>query len=249
MSGGHVVFSSLNVGCLSSKLEGLVDLGSDFVALQEVGIPKDGIPSQQRFAKSLRHYLSFGPCPTSFRDTLGRLTLNRSLGVAVLASNELGCAKIDADFPTDRKTMSRLASWQLKKGEWECIAHVAYFKTGGSAEDAATNDTIMACLLRRLELKSGKPQLVAGDFQGCAKEFASFLPLFQQGWLSAVEVGEIQFTHTSHTNGKSLIDDVLMCPLAAQSLSKVQATEDAGFSTHSLISITFVPVESEASGW
>eukprot|EP00971_Amphidinium_carterae_P199088 3950889-Amphidinium_carterae.1 len=73
----------------------------------------------------------------------------------------------------------------------------------------------MTNLHRRLELKSGKPQLVVGDFQGCAKEVASFLPLFQQGWLFAVEVGDIQFTHTSHSNGKSLIDDVLICPLAA----------------------------------
>eukprot|EP00971_Amphidinium_carterae_P028833 567414-Amphidinium_carterae.1 len=78
----------------------------------------------------------------------------------------------------------------------------------------------MTNLHRRLELKSGKPQLVAGDFQGCAKEFASFLPLFQQGWLSAVEVGDFQFTLSSHSNGKSLIVDVLICPLAAQSLTK-----------------------------
>eukprot|EP00971_Amphidinium_carterae_P101066 1999308-Amphidinium_carterae.1 len=43
--GAGITFSSLNVGCLSSKLQGLVDIQSDFVAIQEVGISRDGVPS------------------------------------------------------------------------------------------------------------------------------------------------------------------------------------------------------------
>eukprot|EP00971_Amphidinium_carterae_P069612 1377669-Amphidinium_carterae.1 len=159
--GAGVTFSSLNVGCLSSKLQGLVDIQSDFVALQEVGIPRDGVPSLERFAKSLSYRLSFGACPQAFDDTLGRRNLNRSLGVAMLGTNSVGVARIDSDFPLCRQLQTRLSTWLLVKGDWQCNVHVVYFKTGGSQEDERLNELLMATLLRRTELKAGKPQMIA----------------------------------------------------------------------------------------
>eukprot|EP00971_Amphidinium_carterae_P333733 6468619-Amphidinium_carterae.1 len=66
--GGGVCFSSFNIGCLSSKLEGLADLPGDFFALQEVGLLHSKTPSSFRQAKSLGLQMRLGPCPTASKD-------------------------------------------------------------------------------------------------------------------------------------------------------------------------------------
>eukprot|EP00971_Amphidinium_carterae_P048316 952030-Amphidinium_carterae.1 len=74
----------------------------------------------------------------------------------MLGTNSVGVARIDSDFPLRRQLQTRLSTWLLVKGDWQCNVHVVYFKTGGSQEDERLNELLMTTLLRRTELKAGK---------------------------------------------------------------------------------------------
>eukprot|EP00971_Amphidinium_carterae_P142110 2814655-Amphidinium_carterae.2 len=247
--GAGVIFSTLNVGCLTSKIQGISELLTDFCALQEVGILQENTPSVIRHARSLALQMSFGPCPSSFRDTLGRKNHNKSLVVGMTARAGLGLGRSDSDFLASDCPLARLSSFSLVKKDWECIVHVMYFLTGVDEAAAGPDDRLRAELIRRVTLKSDRQQMIAGDFQGPPYEDLGFRQLFQQGWLSAVQVGEVPFTNSSGPDAQAVLDDVLVCPLQAQRLEKVQASQISGFSSHSVLSLSFGSAEVDRSGW
>eukprot|EP00971_Amphidinium_carterae_P042404 833484-Amphidinium_carterae.1 len=77
--GGATILTTLNVGCLTNKLEGLSDLGSDFIGIQEAGVVHAKTPGFHRLARALGLQLHFGPGPKSVTDAAGRRSHNKSL--------------------------------------------------------------------------------------------------------------------------------------------------------------------------
>eukprot|EP00971_Amphidinium_carterae_P069594 1377338-Amphidinium_carterae.1 len=169
--GGSVTLSTLNVGCLSAKVEGVANLPTDFCALQEVGLLFENTPSADRLAKSCGIQLSLGPCPSAAKDNLGRKNHNKSLGVGMTCKAGCGLARIDVDFPSSSCPLSRLSSFLLVKDDWDWRCPLA--------------------------IKHEMQQIIASDFQGPPYEYLRFRQLFAQGWLSAACVGGIPFSHTS----------------------------------------------------
>eukprot|EP00971_Amphidinium_carterae_P262532 5207550-Amphidinium_carterae.3 len=158
--GGATVLTTLNVGCLTNKLEGLADMGSDFIAIQEAGIVHAKAPGFHRLAKALKLQLHFGPGPKSVVDAAGRGSHNKSLGVAMAAKAGLGVGRVDASFRKDFAYGTRLSSFLLARGYWLCLVLVVYFHTGNSQVASVTNEAIMSELLSRVEARSGAPQAI-----------------------------------------------------------------------------------------
>eukprot|EP00971_Amphidinium_carterae_P084288 1668603-Amphidinium_carterae.1 len=247
--GGGVCFSSFNIGCLSSKLEGLADLPGDFFALQEVGLLHSKTPSSFRQAKSLGLQMRLGPCPTACKDRVGRRCHNKSLGVGMLARQHLGIGTVSNSERGADSLGTRLASFLAVKGDWKCTVHVVYFQTGNSEASRCMNHKLTTALLSRVQAYQGTPQLIAGDFQTIAYESLEFRPLFLSGWVSAAQLGGIPHTNTTPGGSRTLIDDVLICPVLATGFSREFCTEVSGFSSHSLLSVEFDSTEVDLSGW
>eukprot|EP00971_Amphidinium_carterae_P212570 4218636-Amphidinium_carterae.1 len=202
--GGATVLTTLNVGCLTNKLEGIADMGSDFVAIQEAGIVHAKAPGFHRLTRALNLQLHFGPSPKSVTDAAGRRSHNKSLGVAMAAKAGLGVGRMDASF---RKTFAhgtRLSTFLLARGNWQCLVHVVYFQTGSTQVASQTNEAIMSELLTRVEARNGTPQAIMGDFQAVAYDMYALRHLFQRGWISSAQAGEIQYTNESSKGSQTL---------------------------------------------
>eukprot|EP00971_Amphidinium_carterae_P045798 901058-Amphidinium_carterae.3 len=159
-SGGQLSIASFNVGGLRQKLEGVIDLNFDLVAIQEVGAARVHTESLRRLASKQNWQLSFGPTPISYRDAMGRKRTNPSLGVATLTRCTNGLSNMDHDFeplPT-RDLGPRLSSWFFIQGHFECYIHVIYGSTCAEEDWATSNMDLIAALRSRISQKKGIPQ-------------------------------------------------------------------------------------------
>eukprot|EP00971_Amphidinium_carterae_P100215 1982088-Amphidinium_carterae.1 len=187
-SGGHLtigMIASFNVGGLRQKLEGVLDLNFDLVALQEVGAARTHSESLRCLAARQNWQLSFGPTPLAYRDAMGRKRVNPSLGVVALSKCSNGLSNMDHDFEPLPSLGPRLSSWFFIQGHFECYVHVVYVFTCAEDDWTSANMNLIAALRKRIAQKKGTPQLVMGDFQTDIRSQLAMCDFFHEGWLSS----------------------------------------------------------------
>eukprot|EP00971_Amphidinium_carterae_P348826 6490692-Amphidinium_carterae.1 len=249
-SGGHLSIASFNVGGLRQKLEGVMALDFDFVAIQEVGAAKVHTESLRRLAMRQDWQLSFGPTPISYRDTMGRNRTTPSLGVATMTRCTNGLSNMDHDFELLPSLGPRLSSWFLVQGHFECYIHVIYGTTCAEEDWLESNRDLITALRSRISQKKGLPQMVMGDFQTDIRSQLAMRDLFHDGWLSSTCLAEATHTNISASGADRILDDILLSPEVAQRFISVDIKFLAGFSTHGCIVVQLDPgVTPDRSGW
>eukprot|EP00971_Amphidinium_carterae_P160423 3180075-Amphidinium_carterae.2 len=249
-SGGQISIASFNVGGLRQKLEGVIDLDFDLVAIQEVGAARFHSESLRRLAMKQDWQLSFGPTPLSYRDAMGRKRTNPSLGVATLTRSTNGLSNMDHDFEPLPTLGPRLSSWFFIQGHFECYIHVIYGSTCAEEDWADSNMDLIAALRSRISQKRGIAQMVLGDFQTDIRSQLAMRDLFHDGWLSSTCLAEAMHTNISATGVDRILDDILLSPEVAQRFVSMDIKFLAGFSTHGCIVVKLDPgVAPDRSGW
>eukprot|EP00971_Amphidinium_carterae_P095875 1897372-Amphidinium_carterae.2 len=163
---------------------------------------------------------------------MGRMRVNPSHGVAAIALSSDGPSNMDHDFELCVTLGTRLSSWFLVEGDFECCIHVIYGFTCSEEDWATTNMELIAALRKRVEQKKGIPQMVMGGFQ------TTFGP------------NSIAMLSLCTTGTNRILDDVLLSPEVAQRFVSAEVKFLAGYSTHGGIVVQLdAGVTPDRSGW
>eukprot|EP00971_Amphidinium_carterae_P030384 597725-Amphidinium_carterae.1 len=232
---GGFKIGTLNVGGLGDKLDGLVLLDADVVALQELGVPKSRVPRHVRAARAQNATMSFGPTPAMQLDALGRTYTPRHLGVALFGKDGCDISRNDKKFDTCSDSGLRLSSWVVIRDGVTIHVHSIYMNTATSDQWSCLNAELASQVIARLTSLFGSNQVVLGDFQEKVSNIPEFARLLHYGWVSGAVTLGLEFTNVPSHGQARVLDDVLVSPELVPCLTGFSVREVGGFSTHSLL--------------
>eukprot|EP00971_Amphidinium_carterae_P156397 3100321-Amphidinium_carterae.5 len=234
---GGFRLTTLNIGGLGDKMDGLLGLASDCVALQEVGVHHSKTPKYTRAAKMQNSSMSFGITPCTRLDTMGRQYIQKHLGLGMFARDTCATSKCNKQFACDTEDALRVSSWLVVFGPVVLHVHVVYLHWSPVDSWDARNEKLLNHFLERVATLRGQCQVVLGDFHCRACDRLEVNRLLHFGWHSAVLSSGCTHTNTPACGQAQVLDDILISPELTPYLEPFVVEDVEGFSTHRVLSV------------